>query len=723
VLDDGSVLAGGTRPDRDVYTLDLAAAAGAATALRLETLRHDSHPRGGVGRGPDGNFVISGVEISVVRGEVATPVPIAGASSPYRQTNIDHRPVRAIDGDDATGWAVGPYVERDDVALTLLPVVPLSLEDGDLLRVRVRQMSPYATYLVGRLRVSVSADPRVAEELAPLEWGAWRVTGVFEASSHEEGYQTAYAPEAGEHGEWRDAPEYTDGGVHSFNAPVGALYLRRTVTAPRPRRVLLRLGSDDSLKLWLNGDPVLQRFVGRGVAYDQERVEVDLPAGESEVLLKIVNQGGPAGFSFAPDEPDLRGPSEAVLAALRIPPADRDAVQADALRDWYRREVSESARQRYAVLGLLERSLEAARAAAPTALVMRERSEPRTTHVLRLGSFLTPGEEVEPSVPAVLNPWPDGEPQDRLGLARWLVSPENPLTARVTVNRLWERIFGAGIVATSNDFGLQGERPTHPELLDWLAVDFVEGGWSTREVLRTIATSATYRQSSVTSPELVERDPQNRLFARGPRARMEAEVLRDVALAAAGLLAREVGGPSVFPPQPEGTWAMTYSGEQWETDMGENRFRRGLYTFWRRTAPYPTYMLFDAPSRELVCTRRASTNTPLQALAVLNDPVFVEAAAGLARRMMDEGGDAPLAIATLGFRLCVARAPSPGELEVLVDLFTDERARFAADPDSARALAGASPVLTVDGRDEADLAAWTVVANVLLNLDETVTVE
>ena len=256
-----------------------------------------------------------------------------------------------------------------------------------------------------------------------------------------------------------------------------------------------------------------------------------------------------------------------------------------------------------------------------------------------------------------------------LGLARWLVSDDNPLTARVAVNRIWEQYFGRGIVETSEDFGMQGERPTHPELLDWLAAEFMERGWSMRAIHRLIVTSAAYRQSSAVSAALQERDPYNRLLARGPRFRVEAEMVRDVALAASGLLSPEIGGPSVFPFQPEGIWDMPYNDDKWIESRGEDRYRRALYTFARRTAPYPGMLTFDAPSREVCTVRRVRTNTPLQALTVLNDPVFFEAAQALAARMIGEGGADPDSRAVYGFRLCVARRPKPEELRKIVGWF------------------------------------------------------
>ncbi|HEV2970060.1 MAG TPA: PSD1 and planctomycete cytochrome C domain-containing protein [Pirellulales bacterium] len=351
-----------------------------------------------------------------------------------------------------------------------------------------------------------------------------------------------------------------------------------------------------------------------------------------------------------------------------------------------------------------------------TTLVMQELPKPREQHLFVGGSFLNPGEVVSPNVPAVLNPFPADQPRNRLGLAKWLVDPANPLTARVAINRIWAQYFGSGIVLTIEDFGTKGERPMHPELLDWLATDFIRRDWDLKAMHRLIVTSATYRQSSRATPELLERDPQNRLLARGPRVRLEAELVRDQALAASGLLSPKIGGPSVMPPQPDGIWSSPYSGDRWATAAGEDRCRRGLYTFWKRTAPYPSFTSFDAPSREFCVVRRPRTNTPLQALAILNDPVYIEAAQALARRMVKEPDRADATARLVrGFRLCLARTPEPAESDRLLSLYNQELDRFRGDAKSAQSIGG-----KLDGAaPAAELAAWTVVANVLLNLDET----
>jgi Protein of unknown function (DUF1553)/Protein of unknown function (DUF1549)/Planctomycete cytochrome C len=355
----------------------------------------------------------------------------------------------------------------------------------------------------------------------------------------------------------------------------------------------------------------------------------------------------------------------------------------------------------------------------PSTLVTNEkRLFDRPSYELReRGSFTAKGARVYAGTPSALHPLRDDQPANRLGLARWLVDVNNPLVARVTVNRLWEQIFGRGIVETSEDFGTQGSPPSHPELLDWLATEFITNGWKQKPIIRAIVTSATYRQSSAVSPLLLERDPYNRLFARGPRFRLDAEAVRDVALATSGLLSTKMYGPSVFPYQPPGIWNMPYSSDKWTMSEGEERYRRSLYTFWRRTSPYPTFMTFDATSREYCTARRVRTNTPLQALTLLNDPASFEAARALAARMMTEpAADDVRARIAYGVKLVLSRDATAAEVTRLSTFFDGERAHYQSRPDDAAAVVGSAKSAA-----SPDAAAWTLVANVLLNLDETVT--
>jgi hypothetical protein len=362
----------------------------------------------------------------------------------------------------------------------------------------------------------------------------------------------------------------------------------------------------------------------------------------------------------------------------------------------------------------------------PSAMVMSEREKPRDTFVLARGDYRNQTEKVQPGVPAMLPPLAKDAPLNRLTLARWLVDPGHPLTSRVAVNRFWQTYFGHGIVKTQEDFGVQGEPPFHPELLDWLATEFIRTGWDTRAMQRLMVTSATYRQSSVVTRALLDKDPENRLLARGVRVRLPAEMIRDTALAASGLLNGEIGGPSVLPYQPKGLWEEMafgegYSAQSYQQSHGKDLYRRGMYTFWKRTVPPASLATFDAPDREKCTARRALTNTPLQALALLNDPTYVEAARALAERALLEGGKDEKSRLTYAFRLATARVPSGKEIGVLRGLLNKERTTFAQDNQAALKLADVGESRRNKRLDPAELAAWTTVASVILNLDETIT--
>ena len=360
----------------------------------------------------------------------------------------------------------------------------------------------------------------------------------------------------------------------------------------------------------------------------------------------------------------------------------------------------------------------------PTTLVMEEMKTPRMNAIFVRGNFLDKGDPVTPGVPAALHPVRKGLPGNRLGLARWLIDPSNPLVARVTVNRWWAELFGRGIVRTVGDFGTRGEAPTHPALLDWLAVRFVKGGWRMKPILKLIVTSATYRQSSRVPPLLLERDPENRLYARGPRIRMTAEMVRDNALAISGLLSTRMEGPPVFPPQPDGLWRhVGRNAPKYKAATGEDRFRRGIYVVWRRGAPYASFVNFDAPDRAACVPARPRTNTPLQALTLMNDEAYVEMALAFASRVL---GNLPRASVPerveYAFRSTLARKPTDRESRILEEVYRRERARFEADAPAAttlvRGIKGWTPPKNVDAKD---LASWFFVTTILLNLDETIT--
>jgi len=420
--------------------------------------------------------------------------------------------------------------------------------------------------------------------------------------------------------------------------------------------------------------------------------------------------------------------SEDVRRAVAVKPAGRTAEQA-ALLASAQRGASETVRSlEREIFRLVEKQKQLA-GQKFTTLVMQERSEPqpRETYVHLRGDFLTRGKVVTAGVPAVFPPLPTDGPPNRLALAKWLVDPVNPLTARVAVNRFWERCFGTGLVKTSEDFGRQGEAPSHPELLDWLATEFVSGGWDVKAMQRLIVRSATYRQAAATDAARQEKDFYNRLLSRGPRFRMDAEMIRDHALAVSGLLNPKLGGPSVHPVQVPNLWKEIgflrpeIGMDEWPVSEGPDLYRRAVYTFWRRVCTYPTFATFDAPSREVCVARRPRTNTPLQALAALNEPTLLEAARVFAQRILAEGGRDDAARVDFAFRACLGRAPSQAEHRRLLAFVGQQLKGYRDDPAAAEQLVSAGTAPRPAAIEARRLAAWMMLANVLFNLDETLT--
>ncbi len=451
------------------------------------------------------------------------------------------------------------------------------------------------------------------------------------------------------------------------------------------------------------------------------KAPADLETGAT--LALTIDQKGLGSFRVSTTA-DVRAAEFAslpqpIVAILKTSISARSKSQTDELSKYYIDNLSPVIKQQKARVASLGMQITAMKPDT-TVPIYREMDSKarRVTKLQRRGNFMDLGDEVKEGVPVAFGNLPANAPANRLTLARWLVSPENPLTGRVIANRYWEQMFGIGLVASSEEFGAQGDLPSHPELLDWLAVEVIDSHWDMKHLLRLLVNSAAYRQSSKVSPELVQRDPDNRLLARGPRVRLSAEMVRDQALAVSGLLSTKMYGPPVKPPQPSlGLSAAFGSAVDWETSKGEDRFRRGLYTTWRRSSPYPSMATFDAPNREICTLKRTRTNTPLQALVTLNDPVYVEAAQALGRKMSGTAGSTADKVRT-GLKLALTRNATDAEVARLVTLHDKSKTVFAADAAHAKQLATEPIGPAPKDADLADLASWTVVGNVLLNLDE-----
>ncbi len=606
-MEDGSYLASGSNPTNDEYEIVAPLSSPAISGILLEVLPDASLPNQSLGRGFNGNFVMTEVLASIqTPGAAPVTLKFDQASADYEQPGW---PAAAVinaqagdNGEARSGWAVDGNDPQKRVGRRIMFVVekPLSLQQPSELTIRIRHRSQFGDHNIGRFRISATSVPR--------------------------------------------------------------------------------------------GDVVL----------DNKQ-------------------------SLAPE----------IAKILQIDPVKRTPEQLKTLTAAYRAEPSSAIKQAGDKLQAAKTELQDYRDYLPTTMVMRE-AKPRDAYVLVRGEYDKPSEKVSRGLPAVLPPLPEGQPMDRLGLARWIVDPSNPLTARVWVNRQWEQFFGTGIVKTTENFGSQAEYPSHPELLDWLACEFqqptvapeVAGkpaqAWDMKAIQKLMMMSATYRQASYQSGEKRERDPENRLLARSTRFRLPGEIIRDQSLAVSGLLVPTVGGPSVRPYMPKGVWdetSMYGNLRNYKHGSGEALYRRTMYTIWKRTAAPPTMLLFDAPNREVCTIKRSRTNTPLQALSLLNEITFMEAARAMAMRMMREGGDTVEERLRYGFYLVTAREPSSQELLVLSQGLQEDLARFQQDAAAAEQINQIGELPIDKTLDRTELAAYVLTANVLMNLDEFVTRE
>jgi len=747
---DGSLVASGANPHDDVFTIRLRTDATDLSLLALEALPSEL-ANGLIGRVAHGNAVLRALDVEAV--SVADPslrkeLAWTWAWADYAQTDQDFGVTNLIhaERDGALGpprwWALGGHERAGARRALFLADEPFGFPGGTELVVRLDSTSRWAQHALARPRLAVGALPAQSCARLPVAQGHLYQAGPFPFGPDAAPIYDAQLPperaaslvrdadharDAGDPGagpwRWRFDPAFLDGRVFDVaTSGRDANVLARPLFVPGARRVALSLGSDDGFVLSLDGQRVAENRADRSAAADQDRVTLELEPGRHILQLKVVNTGGPSAAYLELEEgAEVLAGELLTLAFPETPDTDPSVLRA---RDAWRRASSPRFAELEARVAELESERAALRRAVPRAMVMRERAEPRTTYVHLRGQYdhPDPSRPVGRAIPAALGALPADAPRDRLGLARWLVSDENPLTARVTVNRLWEQAFGRGIVATGEDFGFQGEWPSHPELLDWLAVELRESGWDVQHLLRLMLESATFRQSAAARTDVGANEAE-RLCAQGPRQRLSGEALRDNALYAAGLLVEELGGPSVKPYQPPGLWkevAMLQSNTRiFERGSGEDLWRRSLYTYWKRAAPPPALMAFDAPTREFCVVRRATTDTPLQALVLWNDEQFVEAARALAERTLREvpAGDEARLVAL--FRRVLARVPEPGELELLADGLAELRARFDGREEDARALIDVGEAALASDAPPSELAAWTMVASAVLNLHET----
>lgn len=777
-LEDGSVLFPAPRPAQDEYQLVLEKAEGQIQRLRLEALLDDRLPGKGPGHTPHGNFVLSEITITAepISGE-GEPVAVRIAKGEANAEQPNFPIANAFDGKPNTGWAVHvpnePTNTRKEAIFHFEQ--PVGFPGGTRLKVTLSQN--YGNdHTIGRVRLSLGrteemeqltedrraeiVDARFQEWLKAREserndWQVIRPTAatsnlplleieedgtVFASgdTTKQDTYKITF-PAVGQRVTAIRLEALPDDrlpahgpGMTFYEGRKGDFFLTRFILSHADQPIAMQGATESyaknqfsqsvSAQLALDGDVQTGWSVADGpgrrhvaVFPLSQPVELTEPWQLTMVFGRhFASSLGKFRVSFTTDEPVAPAIelSEEVERILAIPADQRTESQRTEL--WYAFLLQAPELEQHAKR---IRQLRQEPATATT-MVLRERpsENPRPTYIRHRGEYTQPKDQVSPDVPSFLPPLPEGQSANRLELARWIVSPDNPLTARVTVNRHWRAFFGEGLVRTVDDFGLQGELPSHPKLLDWLALEFIERGWSVKQLHKLIVTSQAYRQSSVIDPEKRERDPENRYLARGPRGRLEAELVRDAALKVSGLLSDKMKGPSVYPPQPASiTTEGTYGGLQWNVSQGEDRYRRSLYTFSKRTAPFAMFATFDAPSGEACVARRDLSNTPLQSLTLLNDETFVETAQALGKTWAEREG-ATSELASTMFRRVIGRQPTAEELESIVQFHQAQTERLAAGELNAAKLLGEESGENSPERQAE--AAWTLLARALMNLDE-----
>lgn len=773
VLDDDSVRWSGTSPERDTYTFVTDSQQSRVTHVRLEAVSDPMLPSKGPGRTPHGNFVLSEFTISVAPlsdPAASRPVKLASATADFSQEGFPA--VNSIDGDTKTGWAIhGPDPWNVTRTITFSLAEPIDIAGGARWTITLDQQHGTG-HTIGGMRISLgemraderSVEARRRENLEnkfnawleaqrkdAVQWTVLPPTSVASNMPKLEVLDDGSVLASGDQskrdeyyldlrGDLRGVsairlevlpderlPQGGPGRVY-YEGAFGDFFLSEVTAHAGDQKFAFAAASQsfanggNTAAQAIDGDPQTGWSIGNEhgrshIAVFRFAQPLATDELELDLLFERYYAAGLGRFRVSvtkdPRAIETHGQPAEIESLLLRAPADCSPEDQQKLRHQFLATCPELAADRTKIQNLRSQMPD-----LPTSLVLHERPDnnPRATYIHQRGEFLRLKDSVEANVPEFLPQMTTQTAHNRLNFARWLVDSRNPLTARVVVNRHWATIFGRGIVRTVEDFGFQGELPTHPELLDWLASEFMQQGWSIKQLHRLIVTSATYQQSSQVSPASLERDPNIELLARAPRNRLDAELLRDQALCVSGLLSEKIGGPSVFPPQPPGiTSEGTYGPLQWMASTGADRYRRGLYTFMKRTAPYAMFATFDGPSGEACLPRREISNSPLQSLTLLNDEVFVEAARSLGRLAVDTPLGDDRARAEFIFRRCTIRPPTNVELDMLIRFYEAQKTRLAAGQIDAGALNGSG-----DDAQKLERAAWTLVARAVLNLDETI---
>ncbi len=737
---DAALLVSGTNADKEIYEVIFKTMEKNITGLRLDVLTHETLRKKGPGRSENGNFVLTGFEAEVKNlaketkeleplklGDWFTVGPFSAASAKEAFTKVfppesEIDLTKKYDGEklswiEKTNWQDGvvheigkvensaSYVFRTITSETARPIeVSLGSNDGIQLwlngsKLLAKDVARGAAADQEKLMLHLSAGEN--KLLLKINNGTATSGFYFKILNERlDQYPVKFAIAAADFSQKDfDIANALDG-----KDDTGWAILNEKAQAGKSRQAFFAArhpfgfdgGTEIKVRLKFQS-----KFVEHGFGY-----------------FKIAATTSDALPEFARLPVDMR-------AILLVEAKKRNDQQNLALRKYYREQFSPEFK-------VVSKHVDAKREAKtkleseiPETMVMKEMEKPRDTHILIRGDFRSKGDKVTANIPAVFPPLPEGK-ADRLALAKWMVDPKNPLVSRVTVNRFWQQYFGTGLVKTADDFGSQGEWPSHPELLDWLATEFTARDWEIKAMQKLIVMSATYRQDSAVDKNVLDRDPENRLLARGPRFRLDAETIRDNALAVSGLLNRKMGGRSVSPYQPPGLWEQIafgreFSSQVYEQSKGDDNFRRGIYTYWKRSMPYASFVTFDAPNREVCTVKRPRTNTPLQALVLMNDPVYIEAARSLGERILKEGGETFQERITFAFKLCFARAPQKQEIKLLHEIYAKQLQHFQTNKEAAAKLIAIGESKASESLDASDLAAWTTIGNILLNVDEMIT--
>ncbi|MEM9585698.1 MAG: DUF1553 domain-containing protein [Planctomycetota bacterium] len=746
IRDDGSVELGQYVPDRDTQTFDFSLPPGHVwQTIQLEVLAPKPGER--VGASSNGNAVLSEIKVQISDSADGSSNPsswktlsIIAANARYEQSGGKYAVTYAFDGKQADdeGWAVGGHEKKGGRFASFLVPELAEMQDAKSprrLRIQLAYQSKFSGHLFRRVRFAVSEQALRIPTEQQVQVGPIHAAGPFPLENFNAGYGRPIASRGSKFDadqvfryRKRDYRWHHRGDIRQVattQLPLvpnrnSVTVLHQSLTCPASRTIQLLLGCDDGHNVYLNGKKIGQVKGPRPHLPLEHEYSLPLKAGENRLYVSVINHEGPSELTYAYRSPAVAVPPE-IVDLVSAEATDRNGADSKSLQKYFRKAHC-YAPQWTALVGR-DQSLRRERAKLqdtyPTTLIWKETDQPRDAFILNRGQYDQPGEKVMRATPSFLSQFPEDAPADRLGLAMWLTDAAHPLTARVAVNRFWQILFGTGLVKTSEDFGSQGSPPSHPELLDHLAMDFQQNEWDVKRLIKRMVMTDAYRRSAAASAEMLRLDPENRWLARGPRFRLDAEVLRDQSLALSGLLNPQRGGPSVKPPQPEGLWeAVGYTNSdtaRFKADTGPAVRRRSVYIFWKRTSAPPQMATFDAPTRESCTARRERTNTPLQALLMLNEVQFVEAAKALAKQTQQVeiagGVDGPSKAMRWLIRHVTARDPKPAEVAELTGLRNDLQLHYDSAPNQAVKLVGTS---------DARLAALTVVCNTILNLDEVI---